>query len=104
MRGKEKRNMNKVVLVMNDPMFCLNYHLAKSHRHIITKEERWFCGIGHGGDYGDWVYELIDIDSETRPDWCPLRPVPTKYDTDNTPYNLDYNEDCKKFLNTEALI
>lgn len=70
--------MSKVILVTNDPMFCFNCPLAKSHRHIITKEEHWFCGIGHSGEYGEWVYEPIDIDSEIKPDWCPLKPVPEK--------------------------
>lgn len=31
--------------------------------------------------------------------WCPLRLVPEKYDTDNTPYNLDYNEDYERGYN-----
>lgn len=70
--------MNKVILIMDDPVFCFNCPLAKSHRHIITKEKHWICGIGHSGEYGEWVYEPIDIDSEIMPDWCPLKPVPEK--------------------------
>lgn len=71
--------MNKVILIMDDPMFCCNCPLAKNKKHNITKEERWYCGIGHQGEYSFvWVYEPIDMDSETKPDWCPLRTVPEK--------------------------
>lgn len=73
--------MNKVILVMNDPMFCSNCPLAKSYKHIMTAEEHWFCGVGHSTKNGD-VFEKIDINSEARPDWCPLKPLPEK-DTRN---------------------
>lgn len=72
--------MSKAILIMDDPMFCFNCPLAKSRKHNITKEERWYCGIGHSDEYGDCVYEPADMDSETKPDWCPLKPVPKKID------------------------
>lgn len=94
--------MSKVILVMNDPKFCSNCPLAKSRKHIITRKEHWLCGIGHNGEYGDWVYEPIDMESEIRPDWCPLKPVPEKYDVlaaiENNPnYDPSYDigrNDC----------
>lgn len=94
--------MSKVILVMNDPMFCCNCPLKKSRKHNITKEEHWFCGIGHNSGHGDWVYEPIDMDSEIKPERCPLKPAPEKYDVlaaiENNPnyeptYDIGYN-DC----------
>ena len=67
--------MSKAVLVMNDPMFCGNCPLAKSYKHTITAEEHWFCGIGYN-TIKDYVFNKIDMDSEIKPDWCPLKPLP----------------------------
>lgn len=67
--------MNKVILIMDDPVFCCNCPLAKSKKHIVTKEEYWVCGIGHQTKY-DYVWEPIDINSNAKPDWCPLIPAP----------------------------
>ena len=66
--------MNKVILVMNDPMFCYNCPLAQERFYTSG----YVCGIGHDGERGDWVWEPVDMDSETKPDWCPLMPAPEK--------------------------
>lgn len=69
--------MDKVILVMDDPMYCCNCPLAKSKRHNITKEEIWLCGIAQKDKY-DYSFNPIDMESDTKPNWCPLRPVPNK--------------------------
>lgn len=77
--------MGKMIFVINDPVFCSNCPLAKSRKHNITKEERWYCGIRHQGQYSfEWIYEPIDMDSEIKPDWCPLKELPEKYEIDRS--------------------
>jgi len=56
--------MNKSVLVMNTPENC------KSCIHISTFRD--FCRIN--------CRDIKDI--STKPDWCPLRPLPEKFDNE----------------------
>ena len=56
--------MNKVILVMDDPMRCIDCPLAK-YKHRGS----WLCGIGNNA---------IDVDSMVRPDWCPLKEAPER--------------------------
>lgn len=68
--------MNKVILVMNDPMFCCNCPLTRER----PRRGGYICCIGHPGDgFVDWVYEPVDMDSEVRPDWCPLKELPNRF-------------------------
>lgn len=69
--------MGKMILVIDDPMYCCNCPLAKSRKHNITKEERWICGIAQKDKY-DYFWNPVDMDSDTKPDWCPLIPAPEK--------------------------
>lgn len=75
--------MGKMILVIDDPKFCCNCPSAKSKKHNITKEEIWLCGIAHKDKY-DYYWNPIDIDSDTKPDWCPLKSVPEKYEIDKS--------------------
>ena len=65
--------MNKVILVMNDPMFCCNCPLAR----MRFNRGGYVCGIARQTDK-DCYWEKVDMDSETKPDWCPLKPLPKK--------------------------
>ena len=67
--------MDKVVLVMNDPICCVNCPLMRSTR----KPNIWVCGIPHNNGNVDIFFEPVDIDSDTKPDWCPLKPIPEEY-------------------------
>lgn len=67
--------MGKMILVIDDPKFCCNCPLVRSKRHNITKEERWVCGIAQKSKY-DYFWNPVDMDSEIKPDWCPLIPAP----------------------------
>ena len=79
--------MDKVILVMDDPMFCFNCPLARERPF----RGGYVCGIGHPGEYSFvWVYDAVDMESEIKPDWCPLKPVPEKYNMDAT-YDRDYD-------------
>lgn len=90
--------MDKVVLVMNDPTCCVNCPLLRTSHMPNT----WICGIPHNNGNVDMVFEPVDIDSDTKPDWCPLRLVPEKYDAlaaiENNPnYDPSYDigrNDC----------
>lgn len=89
--------MDKVILVMNDPMFCCNYQLARMRR----LRGGYVCAIARQTDK-DCYWEKVDMKSETKPDWCPLKPVPEKYDVlaaiENNPnYDPSYDvgrNDC----------
>ena len=74
--------MSKSILVMDTPKSC---------------EE---CDIRTTDDYADWcphkkakthIYDYIQ--NNTKPDWCPLKPVPDRINlrqyVDNTACNLD---------------
>lgn len=65
--------MDKVILVMNDPMFCCNCPLAR----MRFNRGGYVCGIARQTDK-DCYLEKVDMDSETKPDWCPLKPLPDK--------------------------
>lgn len=65
-----KEESKKVFLTMDDPMFCGNCPLARERKF----KGGYVCAIGHNEKYGGWVYEPVDMDSETKPDWCPLKP------------------------------
>lgn len=93
--------MNKVILVIDDPMFCCNCPLAHSRKHWVTKEDVWICGKGHNGEHGDYIWERIDMDAETRPDWCPLKELPSHmicFGEDD--YTEGYNDCLNEILDT----
>lgn len=73
--------MDKAILVIDNPMFCCNCPLARERPH----RGGYVCGIGHPGEYSFvWVYEPVDMDSETKPDWCPLKELPEKMEGYNS--------------------
>ena len=76
--------MNKSILVIDTPDCCRECPLC-SEDHMTYRD---YCRIT---DKHIWTTE--------KPDWCPLKPLPEKYDMDNTPYNLDYNEDYERGYN-----
>ena len=70
--------MSKVILVMDDPMRCANCPLVQRRMHTAKGEEYWVCGKTYKGEHGFNAYTRINIDWETRPNCCPLKPVPEK--------------------------
>lgn len=72
--------MDKAILIIDMPDSCDKCPLFHGFYSNMT------CGVNHYGI--DYPYP-----KDFRQDWCPLKKLPEKYDIDNTPYNLDYNED-----------
>ena len=70
--------MSKVILVMEDPMFCLNCPLS----HYRPKTGEHYCAIAHKTDK-DYYWEKVDMDSEVKPDWCPLITAPVEQEAWN---------------------
>lgn len=90
--------MNKAILVIDDPMCCRNCPLARER----IRRGGHVCSIGHLGEYlFVWVYEAVDMESETKPDWCPLKPVPKPFICfgDEDDFSAGYNECLDDILN-----
>ena len=74
--------MSKVVLVIDDPIRCINCPLAK-----YIYNGGWVCGMN---------YNAIDVDLKTRHDWCPLKETPEK---DEVCYLREWSNGYKKGWN-----
>ena len=59
--------MNKCVLIMDMPSSCLKCPLGKNISNSI--EVCIQCPLGKCA---------VDAETETTPDWCPLKPMPSK--------------------------
>lgn len=69
--------MKKVILVTDEPMGC-GRCVASCRRKRVGKEEYyWICHSGYM-EKGALVHNIIDVDSETKPEWCPLKAIPQK--------------------------
>lgn len=67
--------MNKAVLVIDMPercKECMCYVLGASNN---------FCE----------VTKFVILDNTTKPDWCPLKELPEKYDMDNMVCDRDWD-------------
>lgn len=67
--------MSKAVLVMDMPSSCLECPIGQNES--IPLETCIRCPLGKCA---------VDAETETRPDWCPLKPMPEK---DNKSYFPD---------------
>lgn len=89
--------MGKVVLVMEDPMFCMNCPLKKHRR----KTDEYFCGIAHQTDK-DYYWEKVNMDSKVKPDWCPLKPAPEEqeiwHDDERSDWERGYNNCVREIV------
>lgn len=84
--------MKKVILVIDEPECCGGCIAAHRNKKIGKEEYYWTCDIGYHTDK-DYVRNIIDIYAETKPDWCPLKEIPEKYDMENVVCDRDYNGD-----------
>lgn len=89
--------MNKVILVMNDPMFCCNCPLAR----MRFNKGGYVCAIARQTDK-DCYWEKVDMDSETKPDWCPLKPAPEEqevwFDDERSDWERGYNNCVREIV------
>lgn len=89
--------MDKVILVMNDPMFCCNCPLAR----MRFNRGGYVCAIARQTDK-DCYWEKVDMDSETKPDWCPLQPAPKEqeiwFDDERNDWERGYNNCLREIV------
>ena len=75
--------MRKSALVMNTPENC--YDCPFGTAYCGELEYAGYCEISDCLDYDIFLMteEHYDCESKSRPDWCPLKPLPEKNTTEN---------------------
>jgi hypothetical protein len=71
--------MSKAVLVMDMPSSCLECPIGQNES--IPLETCIRCPLGKC---------VVDAETETIPDWCPLKPMPDKRSTEYNPARNPY--------------
>ena len=91
--------MSKAVLVMNMPSSCFKFPLGKNMSNSI--EVCIQCPLGKC---------VVDVETETIPDWCPLSELPKKKltigkesDNDILCMNAGYNACIDELLKGEGV-
>lgn len=91
--------MNKAILVIDMPNSCNECKIRFDDEYSI------WCPYDNPEPNGIWKY----VDSGTKPDWCPLKPIPEKYDVlaaiENNPnydpsYDIGRNDCIDEILGT----
>lgn len=74
--------MNKSVLVMNTPENCYNCPFGIGYCGDLEYEG--LCELADCLDYDVILMteEHYDRESKSRPEWCPLKPLPKKFDNE----------------------
>lgn len=74
--------MRKSVLVMNTPENC--YDCPFGTAYCGELEYEGYCELADCLDYDVILMteEHYDYESKSRPDWCPLKPLPKKFDNE----------------------
>lgn len=72
--------MSKSVLVIDTPKNC--YECPFGTEYCGNLEYEGCCELAGclDGDMRLITEELYDYESESKPDWCPLKPLPEKFD------------------------
>ena len=65
--------MSKSVLVIDTPERCIDCEIGQNHSNIL--ETCVYCPVA--GKH------VLDKETETIPDWCPLKPLPEKSTIEN---------------------
>lgn len=76
--------MSKAVLVIDMPKNC-----SECKIRFDDEYSNW-CPYDNPEPNGVWKY----VEKGTKPDWCPLKPLPEKYDIKaekDKPHDRDYN-------------
>lgn len=68
--------MDKAILVIDMPSCCNECKIR------VDDEYSNWCPYDNPEPNGVWKY----VDNGTKPDWCPLKPVPKKLDVDDSIY------------------
>lgn len=74
--------MNKSVLVIDTPESCYDCPFGTAYCSGI--EYVAYCELADCLDYDAFLMteEHYDCESKSRPDWCPLKPLPEKFDNE----------------------
>lgn len=74
--------MRKSVLVMNTPENCYDCPFGTSYCGEL--EYVGYCELADCLDYDVKLMaeEHYDCESKSRPEWCPLKPLPKKFDNE----------------------
>ena len=57
--------MNKAILVIDMPDSCFKCHVCASYKASAFSSREYWCATNGK-----------DVDPNSKPDWCPLKPVP----------------------------
>jgi len=68
--------MDKAILVIDMPSCCNECKIR------VDDEYSNWCPYDNSEPNGVWKY----VDNGTKPDWCPLKPVPKKLDRNDSIY------------------
>lgn len=65
--------MQKAVLILDMPKKCKKCRFKDTNHHL---EDICLCKTEKDKDGGEYFKEIVDL--KTKPDWCPLKPMPEK--------------------------
>lgn len=91
--------MDKAILVIDMPDKCWKCPICASYQTSAFSIREYWCTAN----------ENEDVDPDKKPDWCPLKPVPEKYDViaaiENNPnydpsYDIGRNDCIDEILGT----
>lgn len=95
--------MGKAVFVMDNPTSCSDCMMISITRDRTTHESIWYCRACHTEmPEGDFILNVVDdIDSENKPDWCPLKPLPEReliwFEDEESDYERGFNA-CIEYM------
>ena len=101
--------MNKSVLAMNTPENCYNCPFGIGYCGDLEYEG--LCELADCLDYDVILMteEHYDCESKSRPDWCPLKPLPEKDDFDDlydeyyTGYHDGWNRCLEEIVGSQKI-
>lgn len=88
--------MSKAILVIDMPTRCGECQVCASYQSCAFSIREYWCSTNGK-----------DVEPDSKPDWCPLKPVPEKYDMhtaiaqnfdDDGDYELGWNDCLDKIL------
>lgn len=74
--------MNKAILVIDMPDSCFKCPVCASYKASAFSSREYWCATNGK-----------DVEQDSKPDWCPLKPLPKKYDIE-AEKNKPHDRDC----------
>ena len=85
--------MRKAFLVIDIPSCCNECPICASYAESAFSIREYWCTVS----------DNISVDPDDKPRWCPLKPVPEKYDIEamrNKPHDIDCDWEFESGYNT----